>query len=452
MCFFSVLGLKSQGWTLRLQSSVEKDGKGLSGASIKLYQGSKIVSQSLSGGDGDFDVEIPPNGDFMLVVSYGDCNTKKFQVSTLGVPEEISNERFRPSFEIGGVTMAKPLYSIDYSVLQQPLVKIGFQPRSKKFDHDENHTEQMLQALGRIREAEKALIQKQKESCDAGDAALKKNDCELAKQNYDKAVALIPQLPYDTYPKQQLAKVDQCFKAKDAEAKKQNDEIAAKAAAEKAASDKLAADKAIKEKAAADKLANEKAAADKVAAEKLTAEQAVATKIAADAAAKEKANADKLAIERAEREKVEADKLAKENQLNAKASADKAAKEKLEAERQAKEKSEAEKAAAAKLATDKSAKEKAELDKRAKDKAAKEKAEADKLSAKKKEEQQTKEEKPSEIAAPEPVAVKEKVPEKKAEEKQKDTKITPKTSDGASEKKSKKKKSEKSKYSIRPKL
>ena len=448
MCFLSALGLKSQGWTLRLQSSVEKDGKGLSGASIKLYQGAKIVSQSVSGGDGDFDVEIPPNGDFMLVVSYGDCNTKKFQVSTLGVPEEISNERFRPSFEIGGVTMAKPLYSIDYSVLQQPLVKIGFQPRSKKFDHDENHTEQMLQALGRIREAEKALIQKQKESCDAGDAALKKNDCDLAKQNYDKAVALIPQLPYETYPKQQLAKVDQCFKAKEAEAKKQNDEIAAKAAAEKTAADKAAADKAAKEKAEADKLVKEKQGADKAAADKLLAEQAAAAKIAADATAKERANTEKLAKEKADKEKAEADKLAKEKELTTKASSDKAAKEKLESDRLAKEKLESEKAAAAKLAADKLAKEKADSDKRAKDKAAKEKVEADKMAEKKKEEEKVKEEKPKVEKVSEPVAVQ----EKKTEEKQNDTKITPKTSDKEPEKKSKKKKAEKSKYSIRPRL
>ncbi len=161
--------LYQQAWTLRLISSVEKDGKGLGGASIKLFQGAKLVSQSLSGADGDFTLEIPPNGDFMLVVSYGDCNTKKFQVSTLGVPAEIGDDRFRPSFEIGGVTMAKPLYSIDYSALNSPLVKIAFMPDIKKFDHDENHTTQMLAALGKIREAEKALIQKQQETCEAGD-------------------------------------------------------------------------------------------------------------------------------------------------------------------------------------------------------------------------------------------------------------------------------------------
>lgn len=240
----------------------------------------------MSGSDGDFEVDVPPNGDFMLQVSYGDCNSKKFQISTRGVPEEIAADRFRPSFEIGGVTMAKPLHSIDYSLLNQPLVKVAYMEADRKFDHDEMHTEQMLQGLSRIREAEKALIRKQQETCKAGDEALKKKDCELAKQLYEQAISMLPQEPYDQYPKEQLKKVNDCFGKKQEEEKKKSEEEAAKAGATKASA----------EKAENERLAKEKAEADKRAAE---------------LAAKEQAEKDKQAKSREEQAKAEA-KLKKE--------------------------------------------------------------------------------------------------------------------------------------------
>ncbi len=467
-----------QTWTLKLMSSVEKDGKGLSGATIQLFQGSKLVSQSLSGGDGDFTLEIPPNGDFMLVVSYGDCNTKKFQVSTIGVPPEIGDDRFRPSFEIGGVTMAKPLYSIDYSALSSPLVKIAYMPDSKKFDHDENHTTQMLAALGKIKEAEKALIQKQQETCKSGDEALKKKDCDLAKQFYDKAIALIPQTPYETYPKEQLLKVKDCLGKKEAEAKKQNEEAAAKAAAEKAAQEKAEADRLAKQKAEADKLASEKAAKEKAEKDKEALALAAAAKAEADRLAKEKASAEKLAAEQSAKEKADKEKAEKEQQAAAKKESDrlakeKAASEKLQAEKAVTEQAAAEKAEQTKqtLATtnaeaEKTAKEKAEREKAAKEKAEKERQAATEKQKKLDEEKARAEEKATLAKNEEEKKVSDTKKENTASSSEQKlspqpestTKpkeqavIKPKGGTTEEPKKKKKKKSSGSKYTIKPKL
>ena len=169
-------------------------------------------------------------------------------------------------------------------------------------------------------------------------------------------------------------------------AAKEKAEAEAKAAAEKAAKEKAEAEA----KAAAEKAAKEKAEAEaKAAAEKAAKEKAEAeAKAAAEKEAKEKAEAEakaaaeKAAKEKAEAEaKAEAEKAAKEKaEAEAKAAAEKAAKEKAEAEakaaaeKAAKEKAEAE----AKAAAEKAAKEKAEAEaKAAKEKAAKEKAEAE---------------------------------------------------------------------------
>ena len=197
-------------------------------------------------------------------------------------------------------------------------------------------------------------------------------------------------------------------------AAKEKAEAEAKAAAEKAAKEKAeaeakaAAEKAAKEKAeaeakaAAEKAAKEKAEAEaKAAAEKEAKEKAEAeAKAAAEKAAKEKAEAEaKAAAEKAAKEKAEAEakaaaeKAAKEKaEAEAKAAAEKEAKEKAEAEakaaaeKAAKEKAEAE----AKAAAEKAAKEKAEAEaKAAAEKAAKEKAEAEAKAAKEKAEAET---------------------------------------------------------------
>ena len=192
-------------------------------------------------------------------------------------------------------------------------------------------------------------------------------------------------------------------------------DLALKLAAEKAAKEKAEAEA----KAAAEKVAKEKAEAEaKAAAEKAAKEKAEAeAKAAAEKAAKEKAEAEaKAAKEKAEAEaKAAAEKAAKEKaEAEAKAAAEKAAKEKAEAEakaaaeKAAKEKAEAE----AKAAAEKAAKEKAEAEaKAAAEKAAKEKAEAE---AKAEAEKAAKEKAEAETAQ---TATEETVAEENAEEK-----------------------------------
>ena len=51
--FFS-LNFHAQDWTFVFTSKIEKEGKPMGGASIKLYNGSTVVSQTTSDGDGYF--------------------------------------------------------------------------------------------------------------------------------------------------------------------------------------------------------------------------------------------------------------------------------------------------------------------------------------------------------------------------------------------------------------
>jgi hypothetical protein len=281
---FFELAAFSQNWSVRIRSNVEirnwkltykadKTEAPLGGASITLSKGGVTVASTTSNGNGDFEVMVPGNSVYLLTVSYPGYNTKKFEIITTGVPEEIQKDNFHPSFSIGGFVMAKAFPGIDYSGLQQPLVKVVYEPKIKNFDDDEAYTDIGLGIVGKIWDAEQVLINKFCNTNKAGDVALAKPDCPLAKKLYNEAIALIPGEPY---PVEQLAKVGDCLKAEE-EKKKAAEEAAKKAEADKAA--KAEADKLAKEKAAADKAA--KAEADKLAKQKATQEKAAKTKEAA---------------------------------------------------------------------------------------------------------------------------------------------------------------------------
>jgi tetratricopeptide (TPR) repeat protein len=303
-------------WRLRLSSSVElrtwklttkaeKTEEPLAGATIVLLKGTEVVQKSATNGQGGFEMLVPGNGEFILEVSYKGCNTKRFYVNTMGVPADLQKDAsWKPTFSIGGFVMARAFPGIDYSGLSKPLVKVAYESRIKNFDDDEDYTDVGLGIVSKIWEAENTLIEKFCQTNRLGDAALAVPDCPLAKKLYNEAIALIPG---EQYPVVQLAKVGECLKAAEEQAKKKAEEEAAKkaAAAEKAAN-KAASELAAKEKAEADKIAkiNDKAASDKAVKDKAAAKKAEADRVAKDKAASESAakESDKLARQQKEEE------------------------------------------------------------------------------------------------------------------------------------------------------
>lgn len=365
----------AQSWKVEISSNVEyKSWKltnksevkivPLNGATIKLMKGGTLIEQTKSDGNGDFTVHVPAGDIFIIEVSYTGCTTKRFEVNTKNVPD-FGEEIFKPSFGIGGFILSKPFQGIDYSRLQQPLVKVNYVPKIKNFDDDVSFTDQSVADVMKIYAAEDALIESFCSTNRQGDDALKVPDCPLAKQLYEKAKTIIAG---EQYPVQQLLKVGECLKAKEeAEKAAKAKEEAAKLAKEKAEKEKA-------EKAEAERLAKEKAAKEKEEAEKLAKEKEEKEKA-------EKAEAERIAKEKEAAAKLEAERIAKEKEAADKAEKEKAAAAKLEAEKIAKEKEEADKLAKQKEKEEKEriAKEKAEQEKIAKEKAKKDKEEADRI-------------------------------------------------------------------------
>ncbi|MDX2172620.1 MAG: carboxypeptidase-like regulatory domain-containing protein [Bacteroidota bacterium] len=415
----------SQSVPVRFQGEIGDDNGSVSGANIQITQGSKVVGSAMSDGSGKYNFEVPLGGEFLVTVSKDGYVSKRFSISTLGVPEEKSTTKF-PIIE-ASLSLNKKYDGVDYSLLNQPINKYNYNPTKDNFEYDKNYLEQMIAGLQSIKESEKEAKNKEKNKEASYQAALKTGDKAFQKKDWQNAINSYKEAstikPNETYPKEQIvnitkimadaeaqAKADAAAKAKaeaerlakekaDAEAKakaeaeaKAKAEAEAKAKAEKELADKLAKEKADAE-AKAKAEAEAKAKADKELADKLAKEKDAAVKAKLEAEAKAKADADKLAKEKADAEakakaeaeakakaeKELADKLAKEKaDADAKAKAEAEAKAKTEAK--AKEK--ADKELADKLAKEKDATAKAKLEADAKakaeaDKLAKEKADAE---------------------------------------------------------------------------
>lgn len=196
-------------WTLTSKAVIEE--KKLKDASVTLYQGSKVISEAKTDMYGDFNVLAPFGGEYELVISYPGCNSKKISITATDITRDAKKDNFITTFSIGGFVMSKPLSTIDYAGLQQPLVKIVYKAKNKTFEDDKSYTKEGVEVVTKIWEAENVLMSNFCDFNKAGDEALLKHDCELAKIMYGKAISLIQD---EQYPQLKLQKVGDCFKYK----------------------------------------------------------------------------------------------------------------------------------------------------------------------------------------------------------------------------------------------
>ncbi|MCW3077838.1 MAG: hypothetical protein JWO32_2447 [Bacteroidetes bacterium] len=367
----------SQTVPVRFQGNISDDKGDVGGAAIQITQGGKVISSAMTDGNGDYSFNLPLGGEFLIVVSKDGYVSKRFSVSTLGVPPEKADMKF-PVIQ-ADMGLNKRLEGVDYSLLNQPINKYNYNPAKDNFEYDKVYLDQMLAGLMAIKEAEKAAKNKDKDKEANYQAAIKNGDKQFGKKEWQSAVASYQQAltikPGEAYPKEQITNINKLIAEADARAIADAD---AKAKAEAEAKAKAAADAKAKAdaEAAAKKKADEEAAAKaKAEAEaKAKAEADAKAKAAADAAAKAKADAEAAAKKKADEEaaakaKAEADAKAKtELENKARAAADAAAKAKLEAE--AKAKADAEAAALKKAEADAKARAETEAKKKAAEEAA----------------------------------------------------------------------------------
>src|ERR1700757_133831 len=99
---FSGIVLKSQTtpptiYQLPVQGKIVNDGDDpIPGAVIQVYQGSKLVTTTTTGGDGKYSFQLPVNADYVVSVTGPGMITKKFLIQSKGIAPERTQEPFNP--------------------------------------------------------------------------------------------------------------------------------------------------------------------------------------------------------------------------------------------------------------------------------------------------------------------------------------------------------------------
>jgi len=213
-------------------------GNGIPGTMVSVNAGGKVINNITTDGTGKYSFDLPLNNDYMIIVAKPGLVTKKYSVSTRGVPDEKTTSKF--SSVEASLTLFEKLDGVDYSLLNQPLNKYTYNPNKDNFEYDKNYLDQMLGGLQSLMARQQAELAKRKDleanylaAVKAGDKAFQKNDWQGAKASYQEALALKPN---ESWPKAQLAQIDKTIAELAALDKKKADD--AKKAAEDAAKKK----------------------------------------------------------------------------------------------------------------------------------------------------------------------------------------------------------------------
>jgi len=203
----------SQDFTLIMEMVITDDGKVMSGANVNVFRDGQFVEKVTSDSKGRVDVALKPGGNYEIAIGGNFYIKKKLEVNTNNVPaEDLNGEVYFPA----EVDIFKKIDGMDYSILENPIGKIKYNPEIAAFDVDMEYTKSMKSKLQQLQEdylaqkEKEAELQEQKqEEYDAAiklaDKAFKNEEWLEAEKQYKKAAEL---MPIETYPTFQLAELE----------------------------------------------------------------------------------------------------------------------------------------------------------------------------------------------------------------------------------------------------
>ena len=192
-----MLGLYAQPYQPTIDGVVVDEKGPLSGAIIKVFQGSKLINTLSTSSDGRYIVPLPINGDFLVTISKPELVGKKFLFSTTGISQDRTNEKFNPiAIE---VEIRKKIGDVNYTIYEQPMSKFYFDIPGDKFEYDINYLNQMLKSQDAVFEQEEIYLKKEKKYNDA----MKNAEKAMVKKDYDGAIKFFTEAT-KLMPKQQL--------------------------------------------------------------------------------------------------------------------------------------------------------------------------------------------------------------------------------------------------------
>ncbi|MCX8080322.1 MAG: hypothetical protein N3F09_03700 [Bacteroidia bacterium] len=220
----------SQEKFVRFTTKIEVNGKGTGGAQVVITQNGKPFQTITTNDDGKVKIDLPAGYNYQFAVSKPQHCTKRFEISTIGIPPE---ER-ELGFDVQAITLFQPMPGIDYSVLNKPLFKAVYTP-GKGMDYDEAYANMMLSELQRLKSMEQQAIAAAKEKENNYKNAIANADKSFQKKEWQTAITYYNEAlkykPEENYPKDQINQINKIIAEEEAR-KKAEAEAAAKAKAE----------------------------------------------------------------------------------------------------------------------------------------------------------------------------------------------------------------------------
>jgi epidermal growth factor receptor substrate 15 len=217
---FSLISLSVYGQkqaTITTAFVVEKDiDVGLAGVTAKLFETGKEISSTVTNADGVVSFKLVPNSDYIIELSKQGYVSKIININTK-IPDYEKNQ-FEVAFSI---LLFIPCEGLDYSVLQNPVVKITYDDLKRDFFNDKVYSNTMNAKLQQLMEANDKCIE------DKYQAIVKKADRLFAEKKYQEAKDVykqaIAQRPDDKYVIKQIEEIDRILAEKKDSEKAYND-------------------------------------------------------------------------------------------------------------------------------------------------------------------------------------------------------------------------------------
>lgn len=188
----------------KLSSKAYKEVTYLEGASIELYEGSKLITKTNSDKDGNFTLDLPPSGNFTLMVNSPGYNSRRFSLNCNSIIIKNGEADFIPSVDVTGFISTKTIKDVKDMGISNPTVLMANE-KSEVYKYNG------LNFPVNVNDGDLKLIQKFCTCNKLGDMALQNKNYELAKIYYIMATNMMEK---EEYPKDQLKRVEDGLKEK----------------------------------------------------------------------------------------------------------------------------------------------------------------------------------------------------------------------------------------------
>jgi hypothetical protein len=229
---FSIVEANAQtptDWTLAVDGVVYEGSSKVEGSVVILTKDGVEIERTVTSKNGKFKFFLKPGGDYLVSVTKNGYVTKSINMNTKNVPPTLIPEgTVIPTNP--DVTIFKEIEGVDFSILDQPIGRMTFNPKLQDFEYDRNYTvsiqkqlEKMMADIAAKEAEEKAKRAKYEKLIVSADKKFSKDALEDAKKDYLEAQDLQPK---EKYPKDKLKEIETKLAAlaqKNAEDKALND-------------------------------------------------------------------------------------------------------------------------------------------------------------------------------------------------------------------------------------